>query len=85
MFWDLLFDAPEPRKIASLPVSWIASTIADGAAGGVEMKGQLPCPHPSWMFTSKEKDGVHDNGGKCWTYRNLPLISTGLSSSLPPS
>jgi len=27
-----LFDAPDPRRIASLPVAWIASTIADGGA-----------------------------------------------------
>lgn len=29
---DVLFDLPLPRRIASRPVDWIASTIADGAA-----------------------------------------------------
>lgn len=29
---DLLFDPPEPRRMASLPVAWMASTIVDGAA-----------------------------------------------------
>jgi hypothetical protein len=28
----LLFDAPDPRRIASLPVDWIASTMAEGGA-----------------------------------------------------
>lgn len=29
---DLLFEAPEPRNIASRPVRWIAATMAEGAA-----------------------------------------------------
>jgi hypothetical protein len=28
----LLFEVPDPRKMASLPVAWMASTMADGAA-----------------------------------------------------
>jgi len=30
----ILFDAPDPRSIASLPVDWIASTMAEGGATG---------------------------------------------------
>jgi hypothetical protein len=30
--WGLLFEAPEPRNIASRPVCWIAATITEGAA-----------------------------------------------------
>ena len=30
----LLFEVPDPRKMASLPVAWMASTMADGAAVG---------------------------------------------------
>lgn len=29
---NVLFDAPDPRKMASRPVAWIASTMDDGAA-----------------------------------------------------
>lgn len=57
----ILFEAPDPRRIASLPVAWIASTIADGAAGGAaqsvytHISGKqfaLPVPltDTSWSF-----------------------------------
>jgi len=38
----LLFEAPLPRKIASLPVSCIAARIADGAA--------VPSMKTSWSL-----------------------------------
>ena len=37
---------PEPRRIASRPVSWIAETIAEGAA--------LPVMDISWFLRSAE-------------------------------
>ena len=50
----LLFEVPEPRKMASLPVSWIAFTIAEGAAACHQ--SLLSVPHPIHMVSGRIGD-----------------------------
>jgi hypothetical protein len=39
---NLLFEPPEPLKMASLPVDWMAATMADGAAK-IACQGLVEC------------------------------------------
>jgi hypothetical protein len=52
---NVLSDAPDPRKMASRPVAWMASTMDDGAA--VTYPCQLNMPDNARQQT-KETSGV---------------------------